>query len=199
MIVPKIIDHEGQERDWDWFVTNFGAITIERCPATEGKVFRIVKLRDSIGPAVQIASVRDEDSMPLIGVNLVRFWPDAPELPQWPAPISMWRRRGVIGPTNEEGNVGFGMGHGDYYFAPNAGASALWVADGRGPSDFIIGLGMLGGTDHRHVDVFFQLVDLGSQIEPPVPPKPVPSSSEDWRAMLARLDRIIELLEKQIG
>jgi hypothetical protein len=99
-------------------------------------------------------------------------------------PLSRWRERGVFGGTNIEGNIGFGMGHGDYYFPPNVGASAVWVADGAGPADVVSGLGMLGGTNHRHLDIFYQLTKIeapppeeppvGPPIEPPVAPPVTP-------------------------
>jgi len=193
---PTIVDQNGQERDWSWLVANFGPISIERAPATSGTVFRIVKLRDSEGPSVQVVSVRDAEGMPVIGTNVIRYWPDAPQLPDWAQMVSRWRPRGVVGPTNEDGNVGFGMGGGDYYFAPNAGASALWLGDPRGPSDFISGLGMLGGTNHRHIDVFYAMVDAddgngngdNGHGEPP---------PGQWQMLLDKLDRIIELLEQR--
>lgn len=173
---PRIRDQQGREQEWDWLIANFGAISLERAKVSEGvnQVYRIVRLQDSEGPAVQMVSARDQSGNPIEGITVVRHWADAPQLPKWPAPASMWRERGVYGATNMNGEIGFGMGRGDYYFAPSGGASAVWIADQAGPSDLICGLGMLGATNHRHLDIVYQLeeVDMPS----PPPPLPVPSS-----------------------
>jgi hypothetical protein len=165
---PKVYDRQGQQQDWEWLVANFGAVSVERADTLEGtsQVYRIVKLQDSEGPAAQVVTVRAQDGNPIEGINIVRHWPDAPELPSWPAPASLWHDRGVYGTTNMNGEIGFGMGRGDYYFAPSGGASAIWVADQAGPSDLISGLGMLGATNHRHLDVHYQLEDVDVRSHP---------------------------------
>jgi hypothetical protein len=217
MDVPQVYDRQGQEQDWDWLIASFGAISLERAKAPAGvsQVYRIVKLREVEGPAVEVVHLDDRDGHPLEGIRVVRHWPGAPLLPGWPPPTSRWRDRGVFGGTNVNGDIGFGMGHGDYYFPPNGGASAVWVAEAAGPSDFIAGLGMLGGTNHRHLDVYFQLKDL--DVPPPAPPEPSPEppspppappvpdpeppparpeEGDNWVRLFRRLDRITELLEK---
>lgn len=198
MDAPPVYDQNGNEQSWGWLVTNFGPVAVERSAAAGGQVFRIVELRDSEGPAVLNVTVRGADSQPLAGVNVARYWPDAPQLPDWPPPISRWQPRGVFGETKPDGTIGFGIGRGDYYWPPKGGVSAVWVADARGPSDMMTGLGMLGGTNHRHVDVVYQLVDAmeddgdddGDDVQPP---------EGQWELLLSKLDRIIELLKKQAG
>ena len=174
---PKVYDQQGQEQDWAWLVANFGAISLERAtvPAGVAQVYRIVKLQDFEGPATELVNVVNQTGKPIDGLTVVRYWPDAPTLPDWPPPTSKWRDRGVYGPTNANGDIGFGMGHGDYYFPPKGGASAVWVASQNGPSDFVGGLGMLGGTNHRHLDVYYQLTDVAEPPSPPpAPPTPPP-------------------------
>jgi hypothetical protein len=201
---PRIYDQQGQQRDWNWLVASFGNITLERSQASEGSIFRIVKLQDAEGPAVQVANVMDQDGLTMEGIRVVRYWPDAPTLPAWTSPISMWRSQGVYGTTNVSGDIGYGMGHGDYYFPPGPGASGLWVADDAGPSDFIGGLGMLGGTNHRHLDVYFQLTPAKASPSPE-PPEPLPEEpphadpSDRWQKLFAKLDQIIAMLERQVG
>ena len=185
MDTPKILDRQGHEQDWNWLVANYGAINLQRAEISEGErlAFRITKLQESEGPAVQVVRVTVDGGEPLEGVSVVRHWPDAPDLPVWPPPSSRWRDRGVHGKTNVEGDIGFGMGRGDYYFAPSGGASAVWVADAAGPSDFLSGLGMLGGTNHRHLDVTFQLEGAAEPTPPPPPPPtppPVPPPPTSW-------------------
>lgn len=212
MDVPEVYDQEGNQRDWHWLIANFGAIRIERAEVPEGvgHVYRIVKLQDAEGPAVKIVHIEDEAGNPQAGVKVVRYWPDAPMLPEWPPPASRWQEQGVYGDTNVNGDIGFGMGRGDYYFPPNGGASAVWIASPKGPSDYISGLGMLGGTNHRRMDVTFQLQALDG--EPPAPPEPPPTppptpgpaptptpqppeEGDNWERLFKRLDRMIELLE----
>jgi len=171
---PKVFDHQGQEQDWDWLIATFGAVRMERVKVPVGvtKVYRIVKVQDMQGPGVQVVNVSDKEGNPLEGVRVTRYWPDAPELPAWPRPTSMWRRRGVYGETNANGDIGFGMGQGDYYYEPRIGASSVWVADETGPSDLISGLGMVGGTAHRHIDVYYQFQEVEPEPieEPPLEP-----------------------------
>jgi hypothetical protein len=203
MDTPKIYDQQGQEQDWDWLVANFGGTKLKRTPVPEGvsQVYRIVKLQDIEGPAVEVVNVTDPAGHPLAGIRVVRYWPDAPDLPDWPAPASRWHPHGVFGQTNDRGDIGFGMGHGDYYFPPGGGASAVWVAEEAGPSDLIEGLGMLGGTNHRHLDIYYQLQNVAEQPptpQPPAPQPPTPPPSDNWDRLLARLDQIIELLEKAL-
>lgn len=198
---PIVFDQEGQERDWDWLITHFGDVNIERAEVAEGvtQVYRVVKLQDVEGPAVQVVHVVDQSGSPLEGVDVARYWPDAPTLPDWPPPTSKWRDRGVFGQTNTEGDIGYGMGYGDYYSLPDDGLSAIWVAATEGqaaPSDLVSGLGMLGDTNHRHLNVSFQLQGVEVTPPPPEPPLP-PLLDEQWREVFEKLDRIIALLEAQ--
>jgi hypothetical protein len=206
---PKIFDQQNQEQDWNWLVVHFGPISLERATASQGSAYRVVKFQDAEGAAVQIVNVKDQEDHPLAGLRVVRYWPDAPALPNWPPPISMWHNQGVYGDTNVNGDIGYGMGHGDYYFPPGSGASAVWVADQAGPSDLVSGLGMLGGTDHRHIDVYYQLLPVSPPVEPPVKPPITPPvkppvkppdvpPDERWQKILDKLDQIIALLEKAV-
>jgi hypothetical protein len=166
---PKIVDLEGLERDWSWLLAEFGAVELERAEVSAGqkKVYRLVTLEVAEGPAAQIVNVIGPDGRPLEGIHIVRSWPEAPELTEWAATLSKGLDRGVHGPTNAEGNLGFGLGRLDHYLPPAAGPGVIWVADQAAPSDVISGLGLLDGTDHRHVNLFFQLVDLDVAVPAP--------------------------------
>jgi hypothetical protein len=202
----QIYDQQGQEQDWDWLVANFGNVRVERAEVPEGvtEVFRIVKLQDRAGPAVQVVNVSDPEGSFLEGIRVVRYWPDAPGLPAWSPPISLWHEQGVFGATNKNGDIGFGMGRGDYYFAPQDGVSSVWVADVSGPSDVIKGLGMLGGTNHRHLDVYFQ-VEVVEEAPPEEPPEEPPEVTvtrppdDRWQMLIDKLDMIITMLEERVG
>jgi hypothetical protein len=71
----------------------------------------------------------------------------------------------------------------------------VWVADGSGSSDLIAGLGMVGGTAHRHLDVYFQFQPVEAPPEPPPDGPPDESVEERWQRLFAMLDRIIAMLE----
>jgi hypothetical protein len=140
-----VYDCDDQPADATWLYETFGAVAWQ---PRDGA--RLVALRSREGPATLVIHVEDGAGDPLENVTVVRHWPDAPPLPaelQWDGTYN----RGVFGPTNGEGNIGFGMGFGDYYFPPGqSGASAVWIG---GPASYLLtGLGMLGGTNHMHLD-----------------------------------------------
>jgi hypothetical protein len=212
--LAEIYDLHGSEQDWDWLGAAFGEVKLERAkaPGGVGQVFRLVRLQVVEATAIQRVWVLDQEGNPLEGVRVVRAWPDGPSLPGWAPPASRWHECGVYGVTNSRGEIGFGMGHGDTYALPGTGPSAVWVAEAAGPSDVIDGLGMLAGERSSHLDVTFQLQSVGG--EPPSPPPPLtppaPSSppnqppepgpqsgEEDWAKISAKLDRILELLERE--
>jgi hypothetical protein len=214
MDLPEVYDLQGDKRDWAWLIAAFGAVKLERAEVPEGasRVFRVVRLQVVEGTAIESVHVLDQDGNPLEGARVVRAWPDAPPLPGWSQLASHWRECGVYGVTNASGKIGFGMGHGDAYTPPDEGASAVWVAEEIGPSDLIGGLGMLDGKRRRHLDVCFQLRDVGEEPPPPPPPpsppaptppptlSPAPPPSlggEDWVTISEKLDRILDLLERQ--
>ena len=95
----------------------------------------------------------------------------------------------VGGPTDVNGNVGFGMGRGAYYWPDQGqtGPHAVWVYGATTRSDLVQGLGMVGGTNHDHFDVEFVKLDEDSG---PVDP---PNGDEcPVEEILAELDRIEE-------
>jgi hypothetical protein len=85
---------------------------------------------------------------------VVRYWPDAPVLPPEHVRWSGWVQ-GVYGTTKENGEIGFGMGNGDFYPLEDGGVSAEWVADAGYGSDLVTGLGMVLGSNRLHLDVTF--------------------------------------------
>lgn len=168
-MAPKIFDKEGQERDWAWLIARFGDVTISQ--STYEQVYRLVEIREQEGPAALIPSLLDEEGQPVPGVQVIRYWPGAPELPVWDPPPERWKNRGVHGKTNDEGHIGFGMGGGDYYDSQTeTGASSIWVGELGWGSDCIHGLGMLAATNHIHLNPTFQRQEGGGNGngEPPV-------------------------------
>lgn len=112
--------------------------------------------------AAWVVRVLDKDGAPKAGVDIVFYWPDAPE-----DPSLGWFGRGVVGTTNINGDVGFGMGGGAWYKAWGTpgpiGPHACWIR-GANTSQMVNGGGMLWCTNHYHFDVIFQ---EGAGDEPP--------------------------------
>jgi hypothetical protein len=201
---PHVVDHNGQERDWDWLVATFGEVGLDRAESAEGHigVYRIVRLEAATGPSVLTARVIDQNDSPLTGIQVARHWPDAPELPYVPAPASLWHLRGILGTTGAQGEVGFVTGVGDDYSPPDSGASSIWVADPGGPSDLVRGLGMLAGTQHLHLNIVFQHEHLSPPDpgpEPLPPPPPDPPADDQWEIVFGKLDLLIRLLEERLS
>lgn len=161
LVDVEIYDIDGNQRDLAWLDGTYG-IELHAAAKPAGvqhwKVWRIAKLIEREGPAVQIVATVDEDEKPLSDVPIARHWPSADPLPYSPA--STWKSNAVIGNTNLEGEVGFGMGSGDYITEPGEGVTGVWVADRTVRSDFVYRLGMVAGTNHRRMDVVFQLLTV---------------------------------------
>ena len=177
---PVLLDSSGTVRDLGWFVDRFGAAVAWTCAEPHpdaDHVFRLVELREQCGPAVLIVRVLSGDGAPLAGLAVVRGWPGAPALPEYDPPASRYTipeqpgeiARGVVGWTSGSGDVGFGLGPGDYYDpATGSGVSWAYIADYDGPSDLIQGLGMLSGTEHCTLYPTFERIPK-DEIEPPTP------------------------------
>jgi hypothetical protein len=144
-----IYDLDGNEQDWEWLIDTFGAVTLER-----GSGAASVTVLDAIeGPTVLVVTVENHDGNPVENVPVVYYWPDAPMLP--PEQQACGLDRGEVIFTKANGNAEFGMGGGAYYFPPAGGPHIVWVAvEG---TDCLGGLGMLGGTNHIHLDSVWRI------------------------------------------
>jgi hypothetical protein len=139
-----IYDLGGVERDWDWLTATFGAVTLERGTGTAS----VTVLRAVEGPVALVIRVIDSAGDPVENVTVVFHWPDAPELQSWQQACGLDRGLPIL--TNSNGYAEFAMGLGAYYFPPASGPHTVWLAvEG---TDCLGGLGMLGGTNHIHLD-----------------------------------------------
>jgi len=144
-----IYDLNGLERDWEWLTTTFGAVTLDRGTGAAA----VTVLRAIEGPATLVIHVENPEGSPMENVPVVFYWPDADPLP--PEQQACGLDRGIVGNTNIDGDVGFGMGPGAYYTPPGAGPHIVWVAvEG---TDCLRGMGMLGRTNHIHLDSVWRL------------------------------------------
>lgn len=128
-------------------------------------------------------------------VRVAWYWPDAPQNPAGPlagVPSQMRSGRAVSGVTNVNGDAGFGMGSGAYYWpgAGQIGPHAAWVYGEQTNSELVLGLGMVALTNHYHVDVEFERVDEPEPPQPPPPPPPVDPIMAEIAKIRASCDRI---------
>lgn len=132
-----IYDLEGNLRDWDWLVANFGDVRL-----TQGSdATRVTELHAVEGPATLLVDVGQP------GVSVFFSWPDAPLLP--PQYWNCGQTRGLHTHTEQNGKAALGMGGGSYYFPPAGGPHCAWLGAN---SSCVCGLGMVGLTNHRHLD-----------------------------------------------
>lgn len=185
----QIIDEQGQPRTTKWLTSNFGPLSIQS-PTNDSHRYTITELRATLGPAAITVKVLDAAGQPLPDIPTVWHWPDAPTLPD-----AGWRYNGVIGLTNEQGTIGHPMGGGAFYSPPTQGPHSLWI-QGDTSSQLIQGLGMIAGTNHRHLDITFQ--DRTGSPPPPPPPPPPPDLAE-LRTILALIKEARKLLSDYIA
>ena len=178
-----IYDYDGNVVDQAWLANEFGPVAWAPVEPWDNKdiTYRLTELHAQCDYATLKVCVEDANGNPINGVSVVRYWPGAPALPDFSDLTYQWTSLGVYGPTEGEGCIGFGMGAGDYYYPSEGqiGASSVYVADVNGPSDMMIGLGMIAATNHCHLDTVFQAVSD----ELPEPPTPTPeptSESGGW-------------------
>ena len=112
--------------------------------------------------ATFIARVVDADGQPLPGVRVAFYWSDAPIEPDaGPAGgvlPGMVPGRADVGTTSDNGDVGWGMGKGAYYWPGKGeiGPHAVWVAGANTRSAIVLGFGMVAMTAHYGFDVEFE-------------------------------------------
>jgi len=172
----KIYDYDGNLRDWDWLRAEFGDVRVhpveERFPVREGeRIYKTCYLRAKSGYAAILINAKDRDGQNVTGEAVVFGWSSAE--PHGLANTGHnWTDNGVVGHTNETGDVGPGMGTGAYYSPADGERGPHWCWVYGLPSDYVDGLGMLAMTNHNHVDVGYCEVIAGD-VEPPEPPPPV--------------------------
>lgn len=195
----KVYDWQGTLRDMEYLQGKYGNFVIQPAADGDGQVYKISTLREKVNTAATlVVRVIDENGAPLDALKVAWYWPDAPEDPnagpQGGVPPQMRPNRCVTGWTNAVGDVGFGMGPGAYYFPDQGqiGPHAAWMHGTMTRSDLLLGLGMVGGTNHNHFDVEFTRFD-----EDPGPPGPGPGEcpKEEILAEVARIESSLAQIE----
>lgn len=129
----EIYDQDGTLKDWEWLRQRFGAVEVAQAGQWE-----VVRLDEMEGPAAVVVTVMGADA-PLPGVMVEWGWPDG-----------VYREA-----TKEDGTVGFAMGDGAFY-DPTKTKGPHYVKTVE-PGDLVSGLGMVGKTNHRHLDIIYAL------------------------------------------
>jgi len=143
--------------------------------------YQITTLWVKTGHASFVSTVKDISGNPVVNpqetLDLTKshrafWWTDAPELdPQY---TTDREDRADVGGLDQNGAGGSGMGTGaytDYYQDPWTGPHRAWIRDPNLPSDELVGIRMIGMTNHDHVDALWE-EKIYQGGEPPVPPTP---------------------------
>jgi len=131
----KIYDNDGNEKDWAWAKAKYN-VAIEPHPLEWA--YRVIELREKIGPSSVDVWVQDSDGSPSIGNGVAFHWPDGEHQEH----------------TDTNGKAGFAYGPGAYYTPPTCGPHWLYV--NTAASEVARCLGMLAGTNHAHLNITFR-------------------------------------------
>jgi len=140
-VAVTVYDMYGNVRDLNWVWEIYGSWMERASPPPGGWAYRIVELREIEGPVTIKVWVKDGSGNPLPGVSVRCSWPEGEEIKS----------------TEEDGTVSL-CAMGDYIIPWGSGGGRSMELLGEAPSDIARSLGMLGGTNHRHLDVVFQLM-----------------------------------------
>lgn len=197
-----VYDWQGNQRDLAYLRGKYGNFIIQEAAEGEGPAYKIALLREKVSTAAAlVVRVVDDQGQPLPEVRVAWYWPDAPGDPKagplGGVPSGMTPNRCETGLTNINGDVGFGMGPGAYYW-PNQGQTGLhatWIHGSTTRSDLILGLGMVAATNHDHFDVEFAYVE---KEEPPDVQGPGECPTEEILAELVKIERQVGRIQQAV-
>ena len=211
----KVYDKWGNERTHEELLLVYGAISVTPCNE-QGLAWRVAMLRERadvgegfspvtefdkdepkplsshiFAPTALVVSCYNADGAPVENVLVAFTWPDADPRPG----TGCGKDRAVVGPTNENGDVGFAMGPGAYYLPPSGGPHGVWIDQlaSNYPTDCTFGLGMLVDTNHAHMDVVYVL----KEEEPPTEPD-IEGALEDMAAAKVKMRQARVLMRESI-
>jgi len=159
----RVFDADGNERDMEWAVKKYNII-VNECPRDVDH-WELVELHEKVQCAAALVVYIIGE--PRVGIPAAFYWDEAPHESQPGEP----KPRKDVQLTNTEGQTGFGMGGGAYYDPRlEHGPHSAWISQPiKGiPSDELDGIGMVGGTNHDHIDPTFEFVK-GEPVPEPGP------------------------------
>lgn len=159
---PLVIrDLYGTQRDWNWLVQNYGPLVVHSAFAGTG--WRVTGLTEDASGSVTEIVLLLHDGRPVPNVPVAFYWPDAPYdsgcgpanglAPGMTPGRCLKISTGSSG--DKVGKAEFGLYA--YYQPPAIGPYGVWVYGSHTNSDVLLGLGMLKGTNHRHLNVTYTL------------------------------------------
>jgi len=163
------------------------------------KYFKIVALWDKEGPSAFIMQALKEDGTRWGGIEAAWWWPgmkpeDNDIKEAYPTD---WHPDADIGLTDAvTGECGPAMGKGAYHGAyDKKGPHQAWIRHPTYPSEMLINIGMVAGTNHRHFDCWWQLTTAGEGEEPEPPPEEEPSPEpQTWTMAVTRKSGLLLLI-----
>jgi len=142
----RVFDAEGNEKDMLWAREKYNLPLIDKASKEEDH-WEVVELHESIGPSsMTVRGIAEHPS----GLSVAFGWPDGLDFQD----------------TNAKGQTGFGMGPGAYYNPEEGHGPHFTFMSTIYPSDEVTGLGMIGKTNHEHLEPTFQFVKAKEEPEP---------------------------------
>lgn len=181
-MTPLVFDANGMQKSWDWLKAKYKC---DMEAAESGTAFRLVRVDETIGPAVFIVNVRDPNGAPQVNQPVAQWWNGAEADERSTSLVgvglqSVYHPRAIVERTNGNGDIGFPYGAGGVIH-DNGGPYEFWVLSPSYPSDAVTGLGWLGGTDHAAPGrLTFAIVEGGTP-EPEPEPEPIPGDDAAWK------------------
>lgn len=179
----QVFDASGVQRDWAWLASKYKCKLLT-APTTSA--FRLVRVDETIGPAVFVVDVRNAANGPQAGQPVAFHWPGVEDDDKAVdlrvgGVKSVWFDRALVQYTAAGGDTGFGFGGGSVIH--DTGPHTLWVLSPSLPSDALTGVGWLGGTDHACPGrLTFRIIE--GNVDPDPDPTPTPSGREAFRQAL---------------
>jgi len=190
----EVYDVNGVQQSWAWLQTKYKC---DMTAAPPGAAFRLVRIDETIGPAVFIVYVRSDTGAPQQNQPVAQWWNGAESDERSTSLVgvglqSVYHARAIVERTNSGGDIGFPYGAGGVIHGD--GPYAFWILSPSLASDIVTGLGWLGGTDHACPGrLTFEIVE-GGVSDPDPDPEPIPLT-EFHELVLAHLEALNRRLD----
>ena len=143
------------------WLTDIYGLQLTRAPTADvskaGKVYRLVEYAEREGPVAIEAWVVDEAGAKLPNTKVTFCYPAV----KGTGGALTCSANKVAVKVKAQGHADFTMTGSGYTKCGQPGPYAAWIDEPGVPGDRVYGLGMLGGTNHRHINLLFQRVKVG--------------------------------------